>query len=269
MAILVTEQGIVHYEVYGRGRPVLFLHGWLGSWNLWRATIAELSKEFRTFALDFWGFGESGEQGMDFSIDNFVLLVNEFMDRLGMVKAPLVGHSMGGTVALGAAVRYPHKVVKTVVVGSPIVGSSLRQPLKLAAYSGWQSLSQSSPLLFDTFMRGLRVALPVYSRFIAEDGQALWKMMEQDVADLSGGAFFQSIATLRRADLRARVGELKMPILGIYGKKDRIVHPGQAQVLKQYAPHSQIAWFEKSGHFPMMDESQRFHTTLRDFLNSG
>src|SRR5690606_5608179 len=141
-------------------------------------------KEFRTFALDFWGFGESGEQGMDFSIDNFVLLVNEFMDRLGMVKAPLVGHSMGGTVALGAAVRYPHKVVKTVVVGSPIVGSSLRQPVKLAAYSGWQSLSQSTPLLFDSFMRGLRVALPVYSRFLAEDGQALWKMMEQDVADL-------------------------------------------------------------------------------------
>ncbi|MBZ0291234.1 MAG: alpha/beta fold hydrolase, partial [Anaerolineae bacterium] len=83
MAILVTEQGIVHYEVYGRGRPVLFLHGWLGSWALWRSTIAELSKEFRTFALDFWGFGESTDQIADFSVSNFVLLVNEFMDRLG------------------------------------------------------------------------------------------------------------------------------------------------------------------------------------------
>jgi pimeloyl-ACP methyl ester carboxylesterase len=269
VAILVTEQGIVHYEVYGRGRPVLFLHGWLGSWALWRSTIGELSKEFRTFALDFWGFGESTNQGADYSVDNFVVLVNEFMDRLGIVKAPLVGHSMGGTVSLGAAIRYPEKVVKVVVVGSPIHGSSLRQPLKLAAYSGWQSLSQSSPFLFETFMRGLRTAMPIYSRFLANDGAGLWKMMERDLDGLTGGPFFQSIGTLRRTDLRSRVGEIKMPLLGIYGRKDRIVHPDQRHVLKQYAPQSRIAWFEKSGHFPMMDEPQRFHETIRQFLNNG
>lgn len=269
MAILVTEQGIVHYEVYGRGRPVLFLHGWLGSWALWRSTIAELSKEFRTFALDFWGFGESTDQIADFSVSNFVLLVNEFMDRLGMVKAPLVGHSMGGTVSLGAAIRHPERVVKVIVVGSPIHGSSLRQPLKLAAYSGWQSLSQSSPYLFDTFMGGLKLVMPVYSRYIANDGRALWKMMERDLDGLSGGAFFQSIGTLRRTDVRQGIGQLKMPVLGVYGRKDRIVHPGQSKVLKQYAPHSRIAWFENSGHFPMLDEPRRFQATLRDFLNNG
>lgn len=135
MATLVTEQGIVHYEAYGRGRPVLLLHGWLGSWALWRSTIAELGKEFRTYALDFWGFGESGEQGADFSVDNFVLLVNEFMDRLGIVKAPLIGHSMGGTVSLDAAIRHPEKVVKVIVIGSPIQGSSLSPLLKLLRLS--------------------------------------------------------------------------------------------------------------------------------------
>src|SRR5690606_14305659 len=80
VATLVTEQGIVHYEAHGRGRPVLLLHGWLGSWALWHNTILELGKEFRTYALDFWGFGESGDQGVDFSVDNFVLLVNQFLD---------------------------------------------------------------------------------------------------------------------------------------------------------------------------------------------
>ena len=117
MALLVTEQGVVHYETYGRGRPVLLLHGWLGSWALWRKTIEELGKEFRTYAIDFWGFGESGDQAVDFSVDNFILLVNQFMDRLGIVKAPLVGHSMGGTVSLGSAIRYPEKVVKVIVIG--------------------------------------------------------------------------------------------------------------------------------------------------------
>jgi pimeloyl-ACP methyl ester carboxylesterase len=60
-----------------------------------------------------------------------------------------------------------------------------------------------------------------------------------------------------------------MPILGIYGKKDLIVNPNQNKVLKQYAPHSQIAMFSQSGHFPMMDEPELFHSTVRNFLNNG
>jgi len=65
------------------------------------------------------------------------------------------------------------------------------------------------------------------------------------------------------------MGEVKVPTLGIYGNKDLIVHPNQAQVLKQYAPHSKIVMFPDSGHFPMLDNPPRFHQTVRDFLNSG
>ncbi len=269
MATLVTEQGIVHYETYGRGRPVLLLHGWLGSWRLWRRTIEELGKEFRTYALDFWGFGEAGDQGEDFSVDNFVLLVDQFMDRLGIVKAPLVGHSMGGTVSLTAAVRYPEKVVKVIVIGSPIVGTSLNPLLRLAGYRGWIGLAETAPFLFNTFMSGLKGSLRVASYGLAKDGRALGNMFASDLSKLTVGPFFESISTLRDTDLRPRMGDLKMPILGIYGKKDRIVSPGQIKVLQQYAPHSKTAWFEDSGHFPMLDEFDRFHATVRDFLNNG
>ncbi|GIL14288.1 MAG: alpha/beta hydrolase [Chloroflexota bacterium] len=269
MATLVTEQGIVHYETYGRGRPVLLLHGWLGSWMLWRRTIEELGKEFRTYALDFWGFGESGDQGADFSVNNFVTLVNQFMDRLGIVKAPLVGHSMGGTVSLTAAVRYPEKVVKVIVIGSPIVGTSLNPLLRLAGHRGWMGLAETAPFLFDMFMGGLRASLRVAAYGLAKDGKALGQMFNSDLSKLTVGPFFESIGTLRETDLRPRIGELKMPILGIYGKKDRIVSPKQWEPLKQYAPHSQIAIFEQSGHFPMLDEYTRFHETVRYFLNNG
>jgi pimeloyl-ACP methyl ester carboxylesterase len=269
VATLVTEQGIIHYETYGRGRPVLLLHGWLGSWALWRSTIEELGKEFRTYALDFWGFGDSGDQGADFSVDNFVLLVNQFMDRLGIVKAPLVGHSMGGTVSLSAALRYPEKVVKVIVIGSPIQGTSLSPVLKLAAYRGWIGLAETTPFLFDTFMSGLRLSLRGASYVLAKDGRKLGEMFNSDLSKLTVGPFFESITTLRQTDLRNRVSELKMPILGIYGRKDLIVNPNQNKVLKQYAPHSQIAMFNQSGHFPMMDEPELFHSTVRNFLNNG
>jgi len=271
VTILVTEQGPVHYETFGRGRPVLLLHGWLGSWSLWRRTIEILGKDFRTYALDFWGFGEraAGDRTQDHSVDNFILQVNEFMNRLGIVKAPLIGHSMGGTVSLGTAIRYPERVVKVIVVGSPIHGASLNPLLKMAGYSGWISLAETAPTLFTLFMRGLRTGLRGYAYFMGKDGKTLGNMLASDVSNLTIGPFFQSIGTLRQTDLRPRLNEINMPILGVYGKKDIIVNPGQSKVLKQYAPQSQIAWFENSNHFPMMDEPDRFHHTVRQFLNNG
>jgi pimeloyl-ACP methyl ester carboxylesterase len=86
---------------------------------------------YRTYALDFWGFGESGKKRESYAVQDFVSLVDQFMDRIGISRAPLVGHSMSGTVSLSAAVQYPQRVSK-VVVGSPIVGTSLAFPLKMA-----------------------------------------------------------------------------------------------------------------------------------------
>ena len=59
MSSIVTDQGIVHYETYGSGRPVILLHGWLGSWSYWLSTMEALRRGYRCYALDFWGFGES------------------------------------------------------------------------------------------------------------------------------------------------------------------------------------------------------------------
>ena len=98
MSSITTDQGILHYETFGRGKPVILLHGWLGSWGLWREVMTWLGQYYRTYALDFWGFGESGKKRETYHVQDFVALVDQFMDRLGIVQAPLVGHSMGGTV---------------------------------------------------------------------------------------------------------------------------------------------------------------------------
>ena len=59
MSILVVDQQVVHYEVFGHGRPVLFLHGWLGSWRYWFPTIERVAEHFRTYSFDFCGFGDT------------------------------------------------------------------------------------------------------------------------------------------------------------------------------------------------------------------
>ncbi len=262
MTSLVTDQGIIHYETYGRGRPVLLLHGWLGSWALWRKTIEVLGKDFRTYALDFWGFGESGaskDSNNSFTVDNFVELVYQFMDRLGIVKAPLIGHSMGGTVSLSTAIRYPEKVVKVGVVGSPINGSSLNLLLKLSGYPTIASLLYLLPPV-----RNVIIGTMAY--LAANDGRQASSMVLSDSSQVTMQSFFQSIGTLRATDLRPRLGEIRAPTLGIYGKKDIIVDPHQKDVLKAGVKHADVSFYPDAGHFPMLYTPDRFNEEIRNFL---
>jgi len=256
---ITTDQGIVHYEVFGRGKPVILLHGWLGSWGLWQETMAYLGKSYRTYALDFWGFGESGKKRETYAIQDFVSLVNQFMEQLGISHAPLVGHSMGGTVSLSVAIRYPERVSKVVVVGSPIIGSSLAIPLKLA---GYKPIAFMLFNMMGVFRFGVRVASP----FICRD-ERFAEMMDRDLSRTTVESFLLSIASLRRTDLRPMLDQVKVPALGIYGDRDIIVHPKQWQPMQQGIAHAQVERFPLLGHFPMLEEPRVFAEKLKAFLD--
>ena len=249
----------MHYEVYGRGRPVILLHGWLGSWGLWQETMGFLGRSYRTYALDFWGFGESGKKRETYAVQDFVGLVNQFMEQLGISQAPLVGHSMGGTVSLALAIQHPQRVRKAVVVGSPIVGSSLAFPLKLAGYRG------IAFLLFN-MMGVFRLTMKLVDPFICRDPR-FPEMMDRDLSRTTVESFLLSIASLRRTDLRPKLNKIKIPVMGIYGDRDNIVHPRQWQPLQEGVPHSKIIRWEKAQHFVMLDKPQEFMESLKSFLD--
>lgn len=259
MSSITTDQGNVHYEVYGRGKPVILLHGWLGSWGLWQQTMADLGGSYRTYALDFWGFGESGRKRVTYDVQDFVSLVDQFMEQLGIASAPLVGHSMGGTVSLSLAIQYPQRVRKVVVVGSPIVGSSLAFPLKLAGYRG------IAFLLFN-MMGPFRLVMRMLDPFICRDPR-FPEMMDRDLSRTTVESFLLSIASLRRTDLRPKLNEIKIPVMGIFGDRDNIVHPRQWQPLLEGVPHAKIITWEKAQHFVMLDKPREFMESLKSFLD--
>lgn len=259
MSSITTDQGVLHYEVFGRGKPVILLHGWLGSWGLWQETMRALGDTYRTYALDFWGFGESGKKRSTYDVQDFVSLVDQFMEQMGIVSAPLVGHSMGGTVSLAVALRYPTRAAKVTVIGSPIAGSSLALPLKLAGYRpiAW--------MLF-TFMGLFRMAMRVASPMICHDPD-FPAMMDRDLSRTTLESFLMSIASLRRTDLRPELDQIAIPVMGMYGKRDNIVHPDQWQPLAAGIPHAHVEVFPKAGHFIMLDAPGEFLAKLKDFLD--
>ncbi|MFQ5610717.1 MAG: alpha/beta fold hydrolase [Anaerolineae bacterium] len=259
MSSIVTDQGIVHYEAYGRGQPVILLHGWLGSWGYWLGTMEALKSHFRCYALDFWGFGDSGKRRERYLIDDFVVLVDEFMERLGIDSAPIVGHSMGGTVALSLALENPKRVRKIIVVGSPIVGDSLNIFLRLAGYHWIASLVWNLPT-------ALKLGIKLFSPQIARDSRVWYQMITQDLSRTTLEAFFSSIASLRGTDLRPYLRNINVPTLGVYGRGDNLVALRQAELLAKHVACSQVNIMLGSKHFPMLDEPRLFNQKLADFL---
>lgn len=261
MPSIATDQGSLHYEVFGKGPPVILLHGYQGSWGLWQSTMESLGTASRMYAVDFWGFGESGARRSSYAVDDFVGLVDQFMDQMGIGRAPLVGHSMGGTVCLLVAARHPQRVSKAVVIGAPIVGSSLRFFPRVFGIRSIAWLTHRNLWLYRLIYRLLARS---YSR---DPG---WPaMMDRDVSHTKLEAFFSSIGSLRKVDLRPHLQQIHVPVLGMYGGRDNVVDPGQWHPLQEGVRLARIQHYPSSGHFIMLDEPSRFRKDLWTFLSSA
>lgn len=265
MSSIVTEQGVLHYESIGRGQPIILLHGWINSWDVWRASMISLAKtgHYRVYALDFWGFGESANNKKtavaSFKMNSYVEMVYQFMSTLGIQQAPVFGHSMGGTVALQMALTHPELVSKIAIVGSPIVGTSLNPFLQLAGYGAIAKLIWRYPVILNSVMRIL----------LAKDSKEVRSMIFRDVQRTSIESFFRSIGDLRDTDLREQLPSLSIPSLGIFGANDNIVSPANARTLQTGSEGAQIGMMPNSRHFPMIDEPELFLKTLNRFLRNG
>lgn len=270
MSSIVTDQGLLlHYQSIGRGEPVILLHGWVNSWRVWRDSMLALrdTGKYRVYTLDFWGFGESSKGTNSsapiptsaFEIDSYVQMVYEFMEKLGIQQATILGHSMGGTVALKMALAHPERVKKVAVVGSPVVGSSLNYLLRWAGYGYIAKVVWQFPIIRQTILRML----------LQKDTSNIREMISDDIEQATLESFFRSIGDLRDTDLRAQLASLQIPTLGIYGAKDNIVSPKNALWLQGTMQTAQITMMQSSRHFPMVDEPKEFLHSLDHFLNNG
>jgi pimeloyl-ACP methyl ester carboxylesterase len=259
MSSITTDKGILHYEVFGRGNPVIFLHGWLGSWGLWQQTMKSIGERNRTYALDFWGFGESEDKLSSYQVQDFVDLVEQFMDQLGIQQAPLVGHSMGGTVSLMAALKFEKRIQKVVVIGSPINGASLSLPLKFA---GNRFIAERIFQFFGPFRKVLKKISP----FICKHPD-FPEIMDRDLSKTNLESFLNSIRSLKKINLSKDLLKLEIPVLGLYGNRDNIVSPAQNRLLKQVIPHAEIELFQNSGHFIMLEEPEICVQRIKQFIN--
>jgi pimeloyl-ACP methyl ester carboxylesterase len=238
LSAILLDSSIVHYEVLGRGRPVIFLHGWVGSWRYWISAMQVTSTSYRAYALDLWGFGDTTHNALNYSLDQQANLLDRFLNEMGIGKIALVGHGLGALVGMTFAARFPQSVDRMMAVSCPLDYQAVNARLRTgtpAELSEW-----------------LSNRTPEATTALSDASKADAKAIADSLAGLQANNVFNSFRTLN------------IPCLLVYGDKDpAIVVPDGEYSLSTMTHQVEL---ESSGHFPMIDETTRFNRLLTDFL---
>src|SRR5512143_1495651 len=132
MSAILLDQSIIHYEALGRGRPILFLHGWVGSWRYWIAAMQVASTSFRAYALDLYGYGDTAHDPPNYTIEKQAGLLDRFLSEMGIGKVAIVGHGLGALVGLSFIEQFPASVDRIMAVNCPLSLGAINPRLRTA-----------------------------------------------------------------------------------------------------------------------------------------
>lgn len=120
MSAITIDGDLIHYEKLGRGRPVILLHGWLGSWRYWVPTMQQLHLKYSVYTLDFVGFGDSAKNKEKYDVPHQTKVLKQFMDSLGIPKAAIIAHGLGAMVATRFTLENPDRVARLLMISLPL-----------------------------------------------------------------------------------------------------------------------------------------------------
>ena len=135
MSAIILDGSIVHYEALGRGRPIVFLHGWVGSWRYWINAMQIASTSFRAYAIDLFGFGDTTRDPAQYSIERQADLINHFLAEMGIGKVALVGHGLGALVGFSFIKQWSKSVDRMMAINCPLEYESVNARMRTIQYA--------------------------------------------------------------------------------------------------------------------------------------
>lgn len=263
----------VAYRQAGRGPAIVLIHGITASSATWEGTASRLSDRYTVLAPDLLGHGQSAKPRGDYSMGAFASGVRDLLVALDIPRATIVGHSLGGGVAMQFAYQFPDLAERLALVSSGGLGSDVHSFLRAATIPG----------------AGLVIPL-LAGRRVLSAGRAVGRMLDRvgvslgnDVLEMARGHASLSDAEARVAfvhTLRASVDPTgqrvratdrlylatELPLLIVWGARDRIIPVSHGVRAHELVPASRLEVFERAGHFPHLDEPERFANTLGDWI---
>jgi pimeloyl-ACP methyl ester carboxylesterase len=246
MSVTSISGQLVHYEAFGRGKPVIFVHGWLGSWRYWWPTMQALATHHRSFAVDLWGFGDSSKDVGDYTIKSHVAMLDGFVNKMGIARPfVLVGHSLGAAISLRYARSSSGYVDRIAAVALPFSHEHV-----------------------DSYLAG-KPAESVIGQSKSKFAEFPEVVMGLHKADL--GALDQSTSQIPDLNLGDDLRQVNCPTLLLFGARDALIKVPSAELDDGEMESSarQCILLDDCSHFPMLEQPAVFNRLLREFIRSA
>jgi pimeloyl-ACP methyl ester carboxylesterase len=263
------------YRIAGNGPALVLLHGVTCSSETWEEIIPALAKHFTVIAPDLLGHGQSAKPLTEYSSGAYACHVRDLLLELGHTRVTLVGHSLGGGVAMQFSYQFPEMTERLVLMSSGGLGRELHAILRMAALPGagvvlpWLCSSRFRGLVDDGAKllgrAGLRAGTDVrevwrgLGTLLDADTRRAFLHTMRTVVDVGG----QRASALDRLYLAAQ-----MPTLIVWGEHDKIIPVAHAETAHAGIEGSRLDVFPGAGHFPYLDDPTRFVAVLLDFIRT-
>lgn len=263
----------VSYREVGSGPVLVLIHGVTGNLHTWDEVLPELAERYTVVTPDLLGHGLSAKPRGDYSLGAFASGIRDLLGALGHFRATVVGHSLGGGVAMQMAYQFPERVERMVLVSSGGLGEEVSFALRAATLPGSELVI---PLIAHN-------SLIDAGRWVGRMLSRVGITVSPDRAEVARGyaslsdaearnAFIHTMRAVidyggQRVSARDRLYLTEtMPSMILWGKRDRIIPASHGRRAHQEMPGSRYELFEGSGHFPHVSEPRRFVAALRSFI---
>jgi pimeloyl-ACP methyl ester carboxylesterase len=260
------------YWDIGKGPgTIILLHGIGASKETWAANLDSLADGSRVIAIDMIGSGGTDKPRVRYSYERFAEFLRDFMVTLGIARATVVGHSLGGGIALRFAALYPAMIDRLILVAPGGISRGLGPVRFLTLPLVGRLLMLAGPRSPKEMLQGT-----VFDTGIDFD-QPVMRMMELSRLPGSTSAF---LATLRRVasirgqrsgilrEIASTLGSFQCRTLVVWGRQDHVVPYAGARIAIASIPHAELWSLDQCGHCPMFEHPDAFNHRVKEFLFS-
>ena len=265
----------VIYRVAGSGPPIVLIHGMLNSSSHWREVALNLARDYTVVAPDLIGHGASAAPRGDYSLGAHAASIRDLLAAVGVDRATIVGHSLGGGVAMQFFYQFPQRIERLVLISSGGLGHDVSPMLRTAALPGISGLLSLTlhPRLLDALWDGgqrlsaREVRAGVYLQAIAralrplENAGAREAFLQtlRAVIDVHG----QRVSATDRLYLLA-----SLPTMIVWGERDNTIPLVHGRRAHEAIPGSRFRTLPRAAHFPHLEEPEGLAEILREFMQT-
>ena len=273
-SIKLSTEEIAYTDVGEGKKTLLFVHGLSSNLDSWKKNIEDLKKEYRCIAIDLPGYGKSSKNKNDYSLTEYASMIKSFIEKMDLKNVVLVGHSMGGQIAIHSVLNYPDAFKKLVLIA----------PAGIEAFTEEEAVvmkvSYTPNMVSQTTDEQILANYKMNFYDFPKDAQAMVddRIRIKSAEDFPryGQVVVNNIHAMLEEPVIDKLEEVKVPVLMIFGKNDMLIpnkyfHPSESienlvQIAEEKISDLETRTIEEAGHFVNFEKPEKVNSAIKDFL---